>query len=419
MATEIVEKVFSCFDINTPEFYDYIQAVFNTGYYVQVALEKLSNSISEHQRIPPETIEANLIKFLLSNDTSIASPTETLMIMLYGLEHKRTKDLSSKLLMKVNECNAEQACRILEVAVQVSLKSNENLREVEEIIKFCLYNREFQADILFQMNLLGILQNLLIVDYGFEYLERNGILKHFAEQVINPEMSLVAPGIMRFFTHAAVWNPGKILNEYSPLVELLLTIIRDEDNFHVTTLETLGQIFLTNDSKRILSEKYDRLCCETLRRLFGSISNFPSDLKPRVFECFEKVFTVDDPSNINNQITFICERWYQQSGLSFSSLVGYCKQPFQDISLASFRLIHSLTSHAFGRNALAQTGGFVEFLLDRNSISSYDVAMIKYEIIKKLSTATEFDVTTITSFSTYVRNGTYYSDQSATAILTE
>lgn len=386
---------------------------------MKVTLEKLANSISEHKLIPPEFIESLLVDLLLAKDTSIAAPTEKLMIMLYGLENKRTKDLSSKLLSKINLCNAEQACRILEVAVQVSLKSNENLREMEEIIKFCLLKQEFRDDILFQMNLLEILQNLLNVSYGFEYLERNGILKNYAEQITSPENALLAPGIMRFFTNAAIGNPSRILNEYSPLVELLLTTIRDEDDYQVPTLETLGQIFLTNESKKILHEKYDRLCCETLKKLFTSIPNVPSDMKSRVFECFEKVFTIDDPANMNNQITYICERWFQQSGISFSSLLGYCKQPFQDISLASFRLINALISHAFGRKALAQTGGFVEFLLDRKSISSYEIAMIKYDIIKNLSTTTEFDVSTITSFCTYVRNGAYFSEQDATAIFYE
>lgn len=287
---------------------------------------------------------------------------------------------------------------------------------MKDIIKFCLENPQYHDDILFQMNIIGILQNLLNSAHGFEFLVTNGVLKHFAELILSRDKALLAPGIMRFFTHAAVQNPWIILNEYSGLVELLLTTIRDDDSFQVVTLETLGQIFFTNDSKRILHEKYDRLCCETLKKLFLSIPNSPSDIKIRIFECLEKVFSTDD-DNVNNQISNICERWLHQSNITFSSLLSYCKQPFQDISLASFGFINSLITFSFGRTALAKTGGFVEFLLDRNnSISSYDVAMMKYKIVTKLSSAPEFDVTTINLFAGYIRNGVYYNDQNLTAV---
>jgi hypothetical protein len=53
-------------------------------------------------------------------------------------------------------------------------------------------------------------------------------------------------------------------------------------------------------------------------------------------------------------------------------------------------------------------GGFVEFLLDRNSKVSLEVKQIKYEVVQLLSESNAFDAAILLQLQKYVREGLNY-----------
>lgn len=112
-----MEHAFKCFDVDTPGYYDYILVLLNAGVFEKVALQKLLRDLSEHMLIPPKEIKEKLVALLVSNDTSIGTPAEAILARLYELEDPRQNQyLTNELFSKLTLSNAEQACRILEVA---------------------------------------------------------------------------------------------------------------------------------------------------------------------------------------------------------------------------------------------------------------------------------------------------------------
>lgn len=54
------------------------------------------------------------------------------------------------------------------------------------------------------------------------------------------------------------------------------------------------------------------------------------------------------------------------------------------------------------------SGGFIEFLLDRNTKASHEVKTVKFEVIKTLSESNAFNATITLQLQRYVREGFNY-----------
>lgn len=86
----------------------------------------------------------------------------------------------------------------------------------------------------------------------------------------------------------------------------------------------------------------------------------------------------------------------------------YIQNPFPDIKGAAFSLLHSICQHKWGHKRLENTGGFIEFLLDRDTEFDKDLIQTKYEIIKILSESNAINGQTLLQFKKYVSQGAFY-----------
>jgi 26S proteasome non-ATPase regulatory subunit 5 len=85
-----------------------------------------------------------------------------------------------------------------------------------------------------------------------------------------------------------------------------------------------------------------------------------------------------------------------------------CQNPFPDLSLAALGFLKSICLHRFGQQAIANTGGFVEWLLDRTMASTKEIKQEKYEIVKILSETNSFDAPILMQLKKFVRDGAFY-----------
>lgn len=136
----------------------------------------------------------------------------------------------------------------------------------------------------------------------------------------------------------------------------------------------------------------------------------PVRLQTRALNCLETLFLHDTDQVPNNQIASITETW-------FSSLTGtnqltfiqdFCRNPFPEIKIAALSLLQSICSYGWGQQALSETAGFIEYLLDRSVEFDRECIHEKYNVLKALGESAAFDASTILQIRKYIREGPFY-----------
>jgi hypothetical protein len=225
--------------------------------------------------------------------------------------------------------------------------------------------------------------------------------------------ALLIPGVMKFFSNVAAIHPQKIFNNYPQLIDLLFECLMNDDDLSLiyTGLDTFGSLSKFEDGKKLLDSNYGDKCSQVVAHIFMNIALYPADVKPRALLSLENAFWIDDDEQmINNQILYICQKWNQSifPSNNYTQLLTFCQTPFNEIALSAFGFLRALVKFPFGQKAVKNTGGLIEYLLDRNSIISHDVRQIKYDIVEVLARSNEFDGNTIQKFNTYVREGVHF-----------
>ena len=305
------------------------------------------------------------IECLKSNETSVGVPSIQILTELLSM-HNFLDDpaVKQQLLSVIDSSDDVVKLRIYSVAVGVARKSPSALDKVSFLLDRCISEIE-KADVLVMMNVLEVLKDLSLEISGLCYLENKGVFARLIKKVEtiaeDPLASILVPGLMKFFGAVAIVFPEKIFNAYPALIDLLFTcILADDFSLLFTALDTFGHLAKFDDGKRALDALEGDQCLKALTHISQSIPTYPSELKVRALECFENVFWIDVGAPRNNQINFICHKWFSGVfGADFSSLLTFCHNPFEDISMSAFKLLKSLACHDFGQRAVASTGKFL------------------------------------------------------------
>jgi hypothetical protein len=167
---------------------------------------------------------------------------------------------------------------------------------------------------------------------------------------------------MQFFGNVAIVFPDKIFNAYPALIHTLFTCIFSDDfKLLFTALDTFGNLAKFSDGKRALDSLDGDQCLKVLQHIAKAIPSYPSELKVEALNCFEGVFFVDEVGAQNNQINYICQKWFSVVfGTDLMALLAFCQIPFEDIAMAAFKVLRSLAGHDFGQRAVAATGETME-----------------------------------------------------------
>lgn len=354
------------------------------------------------------------IECLKSPETSVGVPSIQILVELLSIRNfSDDPAIKQQLLSAVDVGNETVTLRVYSVAIGVARKSAEMLDKMQFLLEKCIDEID-KNDLLVLMNVLEVLKDLCLESFGLVYLENKGVFTKLLKRVEtiseDPLASILVPGLMKFFGNVAVVFPDKIINAYPALIGILFDcLLSDDFQLMYTALDTMGYLAKFDDGKRALDSIDGDQCLKILTHVSKSMPNYPSDLKVRVLSCFENVFWVDSTGVVNNQINYICQKWFRGVyGQNLTTLLGFCQNPFEDISMAAFRCLRSLSNQDFGQRAIATTGGFVEYLLDRNTKTSHEIKQIKYEIIQTLAESNAFDAAVTLRLQKYVREGFNY-----------
>lgn len=149
---------------------------------------------------------------------------------------------------------------------------------------------------------------------------------------------------------------------------------------------------------------------QTLNDIGKSIHNLPVPLQTRALSCLETLFQYDAIQPINNQISSITESWFHDlTGTNQLTFVqDFCRNPFPEIKITALCLLRSICVYKWGQQALNETAGFIEYLLDRSTEFDKDCVHEKYNVLKTLADSVIFDASTILQIRRYVREGPFF-----------
>lgn len=116
---------------------------------------------------------------------------------------------------------------------------------------------------------------------------------------------------------------------------------------------------------------------------------------------------------ITNFLYFRCitESWYETlspENQNLQFVFVYVQNPFPDIKGATYGLLRSICLHKWGHERLYKTGGFIEFLLDRNTEFDKDLIQTKFDIIHLLSESMVFTAAILVKLKQYVGQGAFF-----------
>lgn len=171
-----------------------------------------------------------------------------------------------------------------------------------------------------------------------------------------------------------------------------------------------GHLGRSHEGKILLNESHSVRMHETLNNIGKSIRNLPTPLKVRALNCLETLFQCDAFDATNNQISSITEQWFssltENNQLTF--VQEFCQNPFPEIKTAALGLLRAICNYTWGQRALANTAGFIEFLLDRNAEFDKEILYEKYNVLKAIVNSREFDEITSKQIRKYVDDGVFY-----------
>lgn len=382
--------------------------------------------------------ESNIVIALLNclecEETRVATITIRVLLKLLpkAIEDKVIKDRFEQIL-----CGKDLVrCRVYEIGVKLSQLSAISHEQIEFILEK-LVNDLDTEDILLQLNVLDLVADLALTDYGHTYLENKDVFSKVLRQIEqlddNPFKSILVPGYLKFFGHIATAQPTKIIQGFPNMINSLFDCILDGNTSVLpVAFDTLGKsivfefaieirlitLFLnhighlgrTHDGKLLLNELHSGKLAETLNDIGKSIHNFPTPLQTRALNCLETLFQCEPSQLMNNQINQMTEYWFGcLTGTNQLTFVqDFCRNPFPEIKIAALALLRSICGYRWGQRALSETAGFIEYLLDRNSEFDKDAIHEKYNVIKALGESNVFDASTILQIRQYIKDGAFY-----------
>lgn len=417
LAYDILEMCMSNLKLtDEPDLSEIVEKIINhpNARVKTVAVRFVEKNLKKTPALHNVAIVSMFIECLQSDETSVGVPSINILIDLLSLPGIiDDPSVKQQLSMVLDGANEIVALRIYSVAVGVAKKDAAMLDKMQFILERCLAEMD-KNDVLLLMNVLEVLKDLCLESFGFVYLENKGVFNKLMKRIetINedPLASVLIPGLMKFFGNVAVVFPEKVFNAYPALIAILFNCLLSDD-YHLlyTALDTLGYLAKFEEGKRALDALDADQCLMVLSHISKSIPNYPSDIKVRALNCYENLFWIDPAGARNNQINYICQKWFNVVfGRDLMVLLNFCHNPFEDISLNGFKCLRSLSYHDFAQRAIASTGGFVEYLLDRNAKICHEAKQLKYEIIKSLSESNAFDAAVTLQLHRYVREGFNY-----------
>ena len=192
-------------------------------------------------------------------------------------------------------------------------------------------------------------------------------------------------GLIKFFGHMAV---SKQHPDLPPLLsiypEFLTVVFQALPNPHDHTLwgiaiDTFGVLGSTENSRKLLKEHLSETT-QSLRSLGSFLSSGSPEVRTRALRSLAMIVSCPESSSSWEESTSL--QWFRTlSPKSFTLLMSIAKQPFADLRHAALKVMLSMAHYEWGQREMVAYGGFLEYLLDRQTEPDKEGKELKYGIV--------------------------------------
>lgn len=371
-------------------------------------------------RQSPETI-VDVIKCLDLANTTVGTLAIKILESQLPLQFD-SPDVRNAIESMVSTSSSTTKCRVYEVIVHMARTSVKNLRRTEHLVDRIITDIS-SDDVLLQLSVQEILSDLVIVDYGLAFLEEHGLFPRLMATLENVDMTMniLFPGFIKFFGSVANAHPDQIFAKYAYICKPLFeTIISNDSSTLSSCLETLGVLGRSKIGKIGLSDLH-LVCPEgdmkmILMEMAMFLTTLPTEEQIRILNCVELLLRFEAEGDEaergpDNRISTITEQWYKylDRGPGLKTILGYCRNPFPDIKLAGFGVLKSVVEYSWGRAEMANTAGFLEYVLDRGADVKTEAFQAKFDVLRCLDKHNEsFSEAQQMEIRDYVVRGPFY-----------
>ncbi|KFD53324.1 hypothetical protein M514_05805 [Trichuris suis] len=299
----------------------------------------------------------------------------------------------------------------------------------EDLLELCIKEGFMDAmlkdirsnDLLIQLNVIELLTDLILRSpFSMKFFYSNNVLpilhNLLTEAQANPDGGLQHVALVKFFGCFLGRYPKECVEAYPDFLQLIYSYVRFYDSLPIglrlLAFDTIALAASAPEGKRILANQGAAMK-EAMECLGRAMRNGTLDIRVRHLEALEKIFTVEDPSEINEFSELLLD-WFNSiySDRTPQQLFSLIKGPFESHQVAMYKVLRALALFRWFPQKIKEAEGFFDFLISRAELST-EAQHVKFELIQRLASNPEvkiaFNSVEQMKLTEYIRHGaTYY-----------
>ncbi|KAH7694309.1 Protein F35G12.12 [Aphelenchoides avenae] len=332
-------------------------------------------------------------------------------------------EVKTELLNQIQqERNSEKRFRLHDVTKMALMQPGFRDRhaELSELIDAMLHEMEVD-DLLVRMSALDLLADVAASHpSNSQYFHSQGqldkIYKLLANAENDPDGGILYTGCVRFFGYLSASDPNCLRN-YPIFTKSVMDMINHFDCLdparRVLAFDTLAVVASTSEAKAFLNEPSEAnpLGMRKIMNHFGAaIASGPVELRTRHVDALSTLMG----SSKNEKDAAILREWFAELGGPFPKmLLDFLEKPFEDLRVATYRLLIALFHHEWAVLRFFSVAGFADWIVQRGNDSSAQGTQLKYDLIcRALETnPTGLDAVECKRLEQYRAQGAYYAEK--------
>ncbi|CDW60049.1 Proteasom PSMB domain containing protein [Trichuris trichiura] len=298
----------------------------------------------------------------------------------------------------------------------------------EDLLELCIKEGFMDAmleeitsnDLLVQLNVIELLTDLILLSpSSMQFLYSNNVLPVLHNSLIeaqaNPDGGLQHVALVKFFGSFLGRYPKECLQAYPDFLQLIYSYVRFYDSLPIglrlLAFDTIALAASAPEGKRILASQGAAMK-EAMECLGRAIRNGTLDIRVRHLEALEKIFTVEDPTEMNEFSELLLD-WFNSiySQPTAQQLFSLIKAPFEAHQVAMYKVLRALALFRWFPQKIKEAEGFFDFLISRAELST-EAQHVKFELIQRLASNPDvkaaFSPTEQMKLTEYIRHGAMY-----------